>query len=73
MNATTAGKVLLVKRKVIGIILVRIKLNFIPLYNNSQGRYFLINRLYDIHFEVPSDSWNLSGSQRCDLCIIFCP
>lgn len=30
MNATTAGKVLLVKRKVIGIILVRIKLNFIP-------------------------------------------
>ena len=32
MNATTAGKVLLVKRKVIDIILVRIKLklNFIP-------------------------------------------
>ena len=30
MNATRAGKVLLVKRKVIRIILVRIKLNLYP-------------------------------------------
>ena len=54
MNATTAGKVLPVKRKVIGIILVRIKLNFIPQYNNSQGRYFPINIFMTLILKSPA-------------------